>query len=224
MERTASGKQQSHLMPIVNCNNIMPRGEMIKTDTKKKIIRLCAPLLHEKGYLSVPISELEKASQQSKTIIYQHFDNKTSLAVAALDYNLELKRIKINQNIKPYYSCKKKLLKHIETYYPTIESPFIGDGCPIFKAAGTIGNSNEEMRLRVAKALLLWKQDLSDTIKKGKLKSEFKHNVQEEDVAWEIISLIESAVVISRTTQNLKLGLKMLDQAKIKIMNLASIK
>lgn len=193
---------------------------MLRTDTKKKIIQSCAPLLNDKGYLSVSLSELESVSRQTKAILYKHFNNKISLALAALDYNLECKRNAINQIIRPHYSCKKKLLIHIDVYYPNMESPFIGDDCLIFKAAAEVGYVNEEMRKRVAKALLQWKQDLSDIIKKGKHKSEFKHNINEEDVAWEIISLIESAVIISRTTQNLKLGIKMLDQAKTKVMNL----
>jgi TetR/AcrR family transcriptional repressor of nem operon len=92
-----------------------------------------------------------------------------------------------------------------------------------FNAAIEAGNIiDEEMRQKVAKALLLWKQDMVDIIREGITTNEFKPDIEPDEIAWQLISLIESSVIISKTIQNLKLRVLLLDKAKHLVRNLTN--
>jgi AcrR family transcriptional regulator len=63
-----------------------------RIEIRKNIIKACSVIVAEQGYLSVSFSALEKASKQTKAVLYGYFINKRTLAMAVLDYNLERKR------------------------------------------------------------------------------------------------------------------------------------
>ena len=197
-------------------------GSAERIETRKKIIKACAPLLNRYGYLSVSFSELEKASGETKTVLYGYFINKHALAMAVLDYNLEQKRNKINKMADSYPYYRDKLTAHISVYYPRKGAAFPDTNTYFFNAAVEATALHEDMRQRVAKALLLWKQDIVDIIRQGIATNEFKPEIQADETAWSLISLIESAVIISKTTQDVTLGARLLDQAKQTIKTLVS--
>jgi TetR/AcrR family transcriptional repressor of nem operon len=192
----------------------------LRIETRKKIIKNSASLLNHVGYLSVSVAELEKATGESKAVLYGYFVNKDALAMAVLDYSLEQKREQINDFVKLCEDNRDKLNAHVMFYYPAMESSFNWDDCQLFNAAIEAGTHHEEMRQKVARALLEWKQDLVNIIHAGIRDDEFKPGIQADDIAWQLISLIESAVIISKTTQNRDLGIKLLNQAKCLVTNL----
>jgi len=191
-----------------------------RIETREKIIKDCAVLMTEKGYFAVSIPELEKITGKTKAVLYGYFNNKNELAMAVLDYNLEQNRNAIDKLVKLCVNNRAKLNAHVQFHYPKTEYAFVGNDCQLFNLAIEAGSVHEEMRTKVAKALLLWKHDLTEIIQDGISCSEFKYGLSVDDIAWQLITLIESAAITSKTTQSRKLGIQLLDQAKCLVTNL----
>lgn len=188
----------------------------MRVETRTQIIENCAPLLSREGYLSVSIPELEKASGESKAVLYGYFSNKNILVMAVLDYNLTRRRNTINQLIDSTSSGKDKLMAHVLFYYPKTSLSLIGENCQLFNAAVEIANQQNEMQQKIAEAILLWQQDVAAIIRTITINAD----INAEAAAWQLIALLESAVIISRVTQNRALGMQLLDQAKNFVINL----
>ena len=191
-----------------------------RIETRGKIIKDCAALMTEKGYFAVSIPELEKITGKTKAVLYGYFNNKNELAMAVLDYNLEQNKNAVDELVKLCIDNRAKLEAHILFHYPKTEYAFVGNGCQLFNLAIEVGSVHEEMKKKVAKALLLWKQDLVEIIQNGIKCNEFKYGLPVDDIAWQLITLVESAAIISKTTQSRKLGIQLLDQAKCLVTNL----
>jgi len=174
----------------------------------------------ENGYFSVSVPELEKASGKTKAVLYGYFINKNELAMAVLDYNLEGQRKAVNELVNLSITNRDKLMAHILFYYPKTEFTLAGSGCHLFNAAAEACNTCHEMKQRVTKALLLWQQDIVKILQDGVDQKEFKAEIPVDGIAWQIIALIESAILISKTMQDKKPGIQLLDQAKCLVANL----
>jgi AcrR family transcriptional regulator len=192
----------------------------VRVETREKIISDCALLMMEKGYFSVSVPELEKASGRTKAVLYGYFMNKNELAMAVLDHNLEQQRNEVNDLVKLSVTNRDKLMAHILFYYPKTTYALAGNGCQLFTAAAEACNTYKEMREKVAKALLSWEQDIIKIIQDGIKQKEFKAEASINETAWQIIALIESAVLVSKTMQSRKPGIQLLDQAKCLVANL----
>ena len=59
--------------------------------TRRFIIEQVAHLFNKQGYRGTSLSDLTAATQLTKGSIYGNFENKEEVAIAAFDYNLELR-------------------------------------------------------------------------------------------------------------------------------------
>ncbi|WP_214070398.1 helix-turn-helix domain-containing protein [Mucilaginibacter sp. dw_454] len=191
-----------------------------RIETREKIIKDCAALMAEQGYCNVSVPEIEKATGKTKAVLYGYFNNRYDITMAVLDHNLQQSKKAIDELVSGCTDNRSKLNAHIQFHHPKTEYTLVGNGCPLFSLAIEAGAVHEEMRKKVAKALLLWKQELAEIIQTGINNQEFREDLSAEDIAWQLISLIESASIISKTTQSLKPGVKLLNQAKNLVANL----
>ena len=181
---------------------------------RQKIIADCAILFNQKGYNGVSISEIEKVTGKTKAVIYGYFVTKNDLAKAVLEYNINRKLELIREQILLRTDNISKLQVHFDVHDPENHFLLTG-GCPLLNAAIETDNTNQELHQIVAKALLLWKQDILDLINNGIQAGEFKSGIVAGDLAWLLISLVEGVIFINQTTQNKKLTRQLLYQAKL---------
>ena len=58
-------------------------------DTRQRILERAAPLLNRQGYQSAPVSEIMRVTGLQKGGLYNHFESKEELALAAFDLLME---------------------------------------------------------------------------------------------------------------------------------------
>ena len=63
----------------------MSKGEQ----TRQRILERAAPLLNRQGYQSAPVSEIMRVTGLQKGGLYNHFESKEELALAAFDLLME---------------------------------------------------------------------------------------------------------------------------------------
>lgn len=194
---------------------------MSRRDIRQQIIKACAAVFNSKGYQHVSIPDLEEASGKTKATLYGYFANKGQMATVILDYNLQHKKQAIQQLADDRATITGKLLAHVDVHRPAYAGLMIDGGCPIQNAGATADDTNNQLRLLAARALTDWEQEISLLISAGINNGEFVPDCNADETAWEIISVIEGAILISRTTQNTQLCAQLLDIAESRIKHLS---
>jgi len=167
--------------------------------------------MNKQGYAGTSITDLEKATGLTKGSIYGNFENKEQVAYAVFDYNLARLRSAIQEAEDKCETYRDKLLANIAVYYTLSESR---GGCPMLNTGVEADDTHEGLRKKAADGLLRWKQDLVALISKGIANGEFKKDTNPDKTALVIIALIEGAVFIGKTTQNLVFFDTIMDTAK----------
>jgi TetR/AcrR family transcriptional repressor of nem operon len=182
--------------------------------TRKRIIEETAGLFNKQGYAGTSLSDLEKATKLTKGSIYGNFQNKEQVAIAAFDYNLQLIRDAIQQKVDAAGNYYEKLIAHIQVYQNADKSFFPEGGCPMQNTATEADDTNEELRKRAEGGLIMWKDDMVKLIEEGVAAKEFKLGTDAEQVALNIIALVEGAILIARATKQIKYAVTIFDLAK----------
>src|ERR1700754_667503 len=108
-----------------------PRSET----TRQHIVESTAELFNKKGVSGTSISDLEKATGMTRGSIYGNFENKDAVALAAFDFNWDLKRRLLLSEANRCILHKDKLLAHVLLHYPSAKTQFTPGGCPLQNTA-----------------------------------------------------------------------------------------
>ena len=170
--------------------------------TKLKIIEKAAELFNSRGYSNTSISDIMQATELKKGGIYNHFKSKEDLVIAAFNFSSN----NINQILLDRLSKRKSLLDKlkvfIEVYSNLAQDIPIQGGSPLIKA--TVECENFKIRDLVKSAtnfqLILLRKILNQGISSREISSE----IQAEQAAIMILSLLQGASIISRLYRNEK--------------------
>jgi TetR/AcrR family transcriptional regulator, transcriptional repressor for nem operon len=188
----------------------VPRSEA----THRQIIELSAELFNQKGVSATSISDLEKATGMTRGSIYGNFANKDAVALAAFDYNWDLKRKLLLDGANHCELYKDKLLAHVLLHHPSARTPFTAGGCPLQNTTMEADDTNEVLRSKAATGLIVWTNDLTALIQHGIEAKEFKAGIDILGTALHIISIIQGAALFARSTQDMEYVNRLLDTAK----------
>nr|WP_235533069.1 TetR/AcrR family transcriptional regulator [Paenibacillus sp. Leaf72] len=109
----------------------MRKGQM----TKEHIIRQLAGLFNTKGYAGTSLSEIMERCNVRKGGIYNHFENKDEIALAAFDYSFMQLKSLLMDAISNKASSTDQLLEICDVYVTLIEQDACEGGCPILNTA-----------------------------------------------------------------------------------------
>ncbi len=179
--------------------------------TKARIIEQAAILFNQKGYAGVSISDIMQATGLKKGGIYNHFDGKDELAIAAFDYAVNLVTKKVWNTVKQEENAITRLKALVNLHLEYIDNPPIPGGCPIMNTAiewddthSVLGDSNIGiiLRDRSKKAMDSWRNLIITIVEKGIKKGEINPCVEADTVASVLISSIEGGIMISKLYQD----------------------
>ena len=170
--------------------------------TRQFIIETTAGVFNTKGYAGTSLADLTEATGLTKGSIYGNFGNKEEVALAAFDYNLSLIRTLIQQRMSQASSCYEQLMVYVQVYSRFNQTGFPVGGCPILNTATEADDTNNLLKDRVEKAILVWKRTIINIIKTGIASGEFNPTAEPETTALAIIALIEGGIMITKVTNN----------------------
>jgi AcrR family transcriptional regulator len=174
----------------------MAKGE----ETKQMIIERSAPIFNKKGIAATAMSDIMEATQLSKGSLYVHFDNKDTLASTVVDYNMQLLNKKIAAVLGKHDNPKDKLFAFIDIYKDPLNPPVTG-GCPMMNFGVEADDTNEPVRLKVARTIDASQQTLTDIIRQGITQGVFKPDWNYKEFATMMFAMIEGGVMITRSTK-----------------------
>lgn len=168
----------------------MSKGEQ----TRQRILERAAPLLNRHGFANAPVSEIMRVTGLQKGGLYNHFASKEELSLAAFDLMME----RINQRVYETHRSKtsplEQLLAHIELVaggHTVMEG-----GCPILNSIVESDDANPALRERVRGVLERWRGFLSRIIAEGIVRGEIRPDVNPDEVATLLISMLEGAQLL----------------------------
>lgn len=163
----------------------MSKGEQ----TRQRILERAAPLLNRHGFQAAPVSEIMRVTGLQKGGLYNHFDSKEELALAAFDLLMERIQRKVAEVHRSHDSPLAQLTAHVQLI--ASGGTETEGGCPMANSMVESDDANPALRTRVAKVLEQWRLLLTHTVAKGIVAGEIRADVNPDEVATRIICAVE---------------------------------
>lgn len=170
--------------------------------TKARIIQQAAAVFNQKGYAGSSIADIMEATGLKKGGIYNHFQSKDELALAAFDYAVSLMSQEVWNAVKTKRNAIARLQALVSSYLVYIETPPIVGGCPILNTAIEADDSESPLRDRAILAINNWRNLIVRIINQGIKKGEIPATIEPDTVATIIICNIEGAIMMSQLEKN----------------------
>lgn len=178
---------------------------MSKADkTKEFIIEKTAPIFNTKGYAGTSLNDLTEVTGLTKGSIYGNFKNKDEVAIEAFKHNVQLVRLHFMSEMENEISFRGKLLISTKLFSAYSGSTLPVGGCPILNTAIESDDTHPGLKELAKKALLKWKDDFVEILNAGIQAGEFSSDLNTEQVAFTILTLIEGSIMINKLTDNSK--------------------
>lgn len=168
--------------------------------TRNFIVEKTAPIFNMKGYAGTSLNDITAATGLTKGSIYGNFANKDEVALAAFDYNLKNVSSTIDVEMNRQSSIKDKLLVYISIYQKFMDGSLSEGGCPVLNTAIDADDTHPELRGRVLKAVLDWKNKIAKLVEAGIASKEINPDQNPEQIALTIIAMVEGGIMISKLT------------------------
>ncbi len=166
--------------------------------TKARIIEKSANLFNQRGYAAVSIADIMQATGLKKGGIYNHFQSKEELALAAFDYAVDLVTQRVWNAVKQEQNAIARLKALVKVHLDYIDNPPLPGGCPIMNSALEWDDTNSLLRDKTQKAMNSWRNLIIRIVEKGIKKGEIKPDVESDEIATIIISSLEGGIMMSK--------------------------
>ncbi|MEL6494193.1 MAG: TetR/AcrR family transcriptional regulator [Cyanobacteria bacterium J06623_7] len=170
--------------------------------TKAHIVRQAAVVFNQQGYAGTSIADIMRVTGLKKGGIYNHFDSKNELALAAFDYAESLLIQEVWSIVKTQRNAIARLNALVGSYQLYIDDPPIAGGCPILNTAIETDDTDSPLRDRALAAINNWRSLIVRIVERGIKKGEVRTTVEPEEVATIIICNIEGAIMMSKLERN----------------------
>lgn len=166
--------------------------------TKEHIIRESAGLFNTKGYTGASLSEIIERCGIRKGGIYNHFENKDEIALAAFDYSFSQILSFLTKALENASNSKESLLAICNVYIDLVENDSLEGGCPILNTAIESDDGHPFLKEKAQQAMKTFIGKLTMIIQKGIENKEFREDINTEEASTYIIAVIEGGVMLSK--------------------------
>ncbi len=168
--------------------------------TKARILEAAINLIYERGANGTSVDDVLKASGTGKSQFYHYFLNKDQLLLEVL----KAQREKFpGKNLSDFNFAS---MEGISNWLGSIRKDFAAGnyqhGCPIGNIAGELALASDEVKSAVTAAIGTWETELARGLKAQKLRGYLKPSADPTEIALFIISVIEGALLLSKTSNS----------------------
>ncbi|PSL34782.1 TetR/AcrR family transcriptional regulator [Chitinophaga ginsengisoli] len=182
--------------------------------TKEFIVEKTAPIFNKKGFAGTSLSDMTEATGLTKGSIYGNFANKDEVALASFDYNLRKMRSFIYAEEEKVETIKEKLMVRTRLFGKERPLAYPEGGCPLLNTGPEADDTHPALRARVADAIERWKERTISMIEEGIRNKEISPDTDAEQAALTLISMIQGAIFVARTTGKLEYGKRVMESTR----------
>lgn len=173
-----------------------PKGQL----TRENIIAKAAVIFNTKGFAAASMTDVMNATGLQKGGLYNHFETKEELLLAAFDYALQQVYQAVVNVIKREPNSTQKLAALIKFFRTYALNPIIAGGCPVLNGMVEADNVNPMLQARVQRAQSDLIGAVARVIANGIRYGEFKSTIDVEKSAIMMIAMVEGAIGLTRTS------------------------
>jgi len=173
---------------------MVARGE----GTRENIIRKAATLFNQHGFAGSSMSDVMAATGLQKGGIYRHFESKEQLAVEAFDYAVSLMARRFAAALEGKSHAIDRLDAIVSVFAALSTDPPVPGGCPVMNAGIENDDGNPALRERAREAMDGLRALVARTTEGGKRRGEIRPEVDGEELATVMVTMLEGAVMMSR--------------------------
>lgn len=188
--------------------------------TKEFIVEKTAPIFNTKGFAGTSLSDMTEATGLTKGSIYGNFSNKDEVALASFDYNLRKLRAYVYAEEDKATTIKEKLMVRTRIFGDVRPIAYPIGGCPIINTGTEADDTHPALKARVADAIETWKERTVSMIEEGIRNKEISPDTNAEQAALTLMSMIQGAILISRSAGKLEYGRNVMEVARKYITSL----
>ncbi|MBV6626691.1 MAG: TetR/AcrR family transcriptional regulator [Rivularia sp. (in: Bacteria)] len=167
-------------------------------ETKERILHQAATLFNTRGYAGASISDIMQVTGLKKGGIYNHFQSKDDLALQAFEYAVGLIKQRYRGALKNKRHAVERLQGIIGVFQDNIDNPVVEGGCPLMNTAIESDDSHPILRNRARMVMDDWRDMVRRVLEKGISRGEIRSDVNPDEVATVMITLLEGAVMMSK--------------------------
>jgi len=176
---------------------------MSAENTRTKILQAAFNEMHKHGYQGLRINTALEITGLKKGALYHHFTSKHELGLAVLEELIQNKITEI------WITPLAKFDNPIEGIKATFQSvgetwgeKFFLLGCPLNNLAQEMTAIDDDFRNSIEKFMLFWQQELVNVLKRGQDSGLVKMDIELDDTARFIITVIEGAFGQAKISQD----------------------
>lgn len=177
----------------------MSKGER----TRQRILEAAAELISVQGYQGASYSALMEATGLQKGGIYNHFQNKDELAIAAFDYAIELARQRSRDILHGRRHTIDRLRGVVEVFCAVVENPYLTGGCILLNTAIEADDAYPPLKARAQAVMQEWLDYIRITVDKGIQRGEIQPDVDGASLASQMMSTLEGAIMLTKLYDDL---------------------
>jgi TetR/AcrR family transcriptional repressor of nem operon len=166
--------------------------------TRQFIIEKAAGVLNKKGMAGTSISDIMEATKLAKGGIYGNFENKDEICLEAFNFLSGRQASRIEATLSEIAKPKDKLYA-IADHYTSKEKLDNHGGCPILNFGTEADDTNPVVRHRVGEAIKTAQRRISRIVQAGIDSRDFKKNTNPDEFAIKMFTMMEGAILVSRT-------------------------
>lgn len=171
-------------------------------ETRAKIIQQAAGLFNQQGYAGSSMSDIMRVTGLQKGGIYNHFNSKEELALAAFDFAVQSSSQQFLKAVRGKRHAIEKLQAMLQVYRQFVDDPPIPGGCPLLNTAVESDDAHPALRDRAQQAMTSWRRLIIRIIARGIAKGEISAKADSEVVATILIATVEGALMMSKLYGN----------------------
>lgn len=172
----------------------MGKGER----TRQLIVDRAVPLFNTRGFFGASMSDLIRETGLEKGGIYNHFDSKEAIALAAFDRAVELVEAQFREALAGHERATERLRAIVEVFRGVSDGRPLPGGCPVLNTAIEADDAMPILRERARDAMSRWLALIGGTVKQGIARGELRADADPRAVATIAASTLEGAVMLTR--------------------------
>ncbi len=172
----------------------MRKGEV----TREIIVERAAELINVHGYAGFSLSDVMEATGLQKGGIYNHFDSKEDLALAAFDYAFGLAQKRMAEALQGKRDPLERLFAIVQYFEGYLEHPTLEGGCIVMNTSIESDDTNPALRERARQAMDIWRNYIHRTVRKGIERGVMRADADPDAVATLIIATVEGALLLGK--------------------------
>lgn len=172
----------------------MAKGER----TRQRIVERAMPLFNTRGFAGASLSDLVRETGLEKGGIYNHFDSKEAIALAAFDHAVGLVAARFAVALADQSRARDRLAAILDVYASLADGSLLPGGCPILNLAVEADDTQPTMRDRARAAMTDCLRLIGATVKEGVAGGELRPDTDPRTVATVVVATLEGAIVLAR--------------------------